>query len=373
MIKHIQAGKLTFQLTQGQERFESLLAFASRENHKRGFLFVSRVLGKHIPVKPKVMRDIYDTLAHRCHAHSSTLVIGMAETATGLGAGIADSLARLNPHQQVFYQHTTRHHLPDQPIWFEIKESHSHAVDHLIYQHHPSLRDGIIQCEQLILVDDEATTGKTLMQLAKETLARIPSIKTLKIITLANWLTEERQTAFQSLPVAVEFVNLIHGTFSFEPNPAHQVQTPRAVDNEICRLPARNDLGRTGLKMPYIPSAADLASTAEFASSSQKTACVIVGTGEHLYLPFLVAEQLEQEKCDVLFQSTTRSPILLGDAIARKIGFPIKHQKENYIYNLPTDRQVVLLCENNIHSHHNGLAQGKFNESSVAASTEALA
>ena len=42
---------------------ESLLEFATRANPKRGFLFVSRVLGKHIPCKPSSMRRIYDLLA----------------------------------------------------------------------------------------------------------------------------------------------------------------------------------------------------------------------------------------------------------------------------------------------------------------------
>lgn len=381
MIRHIQAGELNIQLTCGQERFDSLLAFASRENHKRGFLFVSRVLGKHIPVKPHVMREIYDSLADslvRPHATSgntpnskpnkgNTFVIGMAETATGLGAGIADSLARQNPGSAVYYQHTTRHHLADHPIWFEIKESHSHAVDHLIYQPNPDVMPGIKSCEQLVLIDDEATTGKTLYQLAEKTLQKIPAIKKLKIVTLANWLSAERQAIFQALPVPVEFVHLIHGTFNFTPNASHQVQTPKTVDNDICRLAARTDLGRTGLKMPYAITPEDLtlsSTPAPVAASTSKTPpTVIVGTGEHLYLPFLIAEELEQAGLDVHFQSTTRSPILMGDAIARKIRFTVKDQKENYIYNLPQDRTVHVLCENAEQATHNGLFQGQFQDS----------
>lgn len=141
--KHIKAGKLSIMLSHGEARLDELLAFASRENHKRGFLFVSKVLGKHIPVKPSAMRSIYNELADACisslpisqtlstASSSTTYVVGMAETATGLGAGVADSLARQCPAMSVIYQHTTRHVLPEHEAWFSLSESHSHAVDHI--------------------------------------------------------------------------------------------------------------------------------------------------------------------------------------------------------------------------------------------------
>lgn len=69
---------------------ESLFGFAERRNPKRAFLFVSRVLGKHIPVKPSVMEFTYESLAAKIPADlpGPVLVIGMAETAVGLGAGV---------------------------------------------------------------------------------------------------------------------------------------------------------------------------------------------------------------------------------------------------------------------------------------------
>ena len=87
MDVNICAGKLTLQLFKGEKRLEELLDFASRENQKRGYLFVSKVLGKHIPVKPSVMRSLYQELSQQCGAGLSSYVVGMAETATGLGAG----------------------------------------------------------------------------------------------------------------------------------------------------------------------------------------------------------------------------------------------------------------------------------------------
>jgi NADH:ubiquinone oxidoreductase subunit B-like Fe-S oxidoreductase len=42
-----------------------LFDIAERRNPKRAFLFVSKVLGRHIPVSPQVMRNVYTQLAEQ--------------------------------------------------------------------------------------------------------------------------------------------------------------------------------------------------------------------------------------------------------------------------------------------------------------------
>jgi len=337
MNKKIQAGILDLSFSMGQARLDELMAFASRENHKRGFLFVSKVLGKHIPVQPQKMREIYNELALLCELNQDAYIIGMSETATGLGAGVADSLARQNPRLNIYYQHTTRHQL-DYPLWFSLNESHSHAVDHLLYEPDSQLKTEICATKQLILVDDEISTGKTLLQLALGIIKKIPAIKSLTIVTLVSWLKESDLAAFDKLGIPVKFIELIKGEFNFKANPDFNVQLPENIDKALCTQKSRTDLGRLALKMPY------QLKTSEF--KAENKACVVVGTGEHLYLPFLVAETLSATT-DVLFQSTTRSPILEGDAIQHKISFDNGAGKQHFIYNLPLDRKVFVLCENN--------------------------
>ena len=69
---------------------ESLFGFAERRNPKRAFLFVSRVLGKHIPVRPAAMQASYAALAAKIPADlpGPVLFCGMAETATGLAQSV---------------------------------------------------------------------------------------------------------------------------------------------------------------------------------------------------------------------------------------------------------------------------------------------
>ncbi len=45
----IRAGDLLIETHREDMPLEALLDFASRQNPKRGFLFVSKVLGRHIP------------------------------------------------------------------------------------------------------------------------------------------------------------------------------------------------------------------------------------------------------------------------------------------------------------------------------------
>ncbi|WP_230285751.1 phosphoribosyltransferase domain-containing protein, partial [Deinococcus sp. 23YEL01] len=57
------SGELDLHLERSALPLDDLLGFAVRRNPKRGFLFVSRVLGKHIPVRPSVAASTHAALA----------------------------------------------------------------------------------------------------------------------------------------------------------------------------------------------------------------------------------------------------------------------------------------------------------------------
>jgi hypothetical protein len=70
----------------------TLLDFASRENPNRAYLFLSKVLGKYIPCLPSDMRKSYKALANKITVTGDSLVLGVAETATGLGGGVFEEI-----------------------------------------------------------------------------------------------------------------------------------------------------------------------------------------------------------------------------------------------------------------------------------------
>ncbi|WP_420340888.1 TRSP domain-containing protein [Vibrio mexicanus] len=84
----------------------------------------------------------------------------------------------------------------------------------------------------------------------------------------------------------------------------------------------------------------------------------VIGDGEYLYLPFLIAELAEKRGGEVLFQSTTRSPVMVGNGIQTKRSFKVDHRDiEHYIYNLQdSNRLPIHLLEDESSRSSNELA-----------------
>src|SRR5688500_20128960 len=77
----LRGGTLTLTVERADLPLAELCAFGTRRNPKRPFLFISKVLGRHIPVRPSVMLDVHERLAAKLgDLPGPVLVIGMAET-----------------------------------------------------------------------------------------------------------------------------------------------------------------------------------------------------------------------------------------------------------------------------------------------------
>ncbi|WP_162500863.1 phosphoribosyltransferase domain-containing protein [Modicisalibacter coralii] len=349
MIHGIQAGRLTLELTDNGHRLDELLAFASRLNPRRGYLFVSRVLGKHIPVRPTKMDAIHAELAESIRLLGDTAyVVGMAETAVGLGAGIARHLGDLHTHS--VFHHTTRFLVPDP--WIRIREAHSHADTMHMARLSSEAALAIEGTRDLVLVDDEISTGLTLAQLASTLLAQpeLAHVKRLHIVSLVSWLTDAaRSRLLAALPrhVDVDFVQLMAGTFDFSPDPTYQASLPGDVDTDFCDVLLTSSespdtprpLEREGL-YGKILTATPLAPSREIELHRRLDPSrphVVYGMGEFLDAPFRLALDLEKQGMDVLFQSSTRSPIALGDAVTSRLEHPApgNNGKTHFLYNAP--------------------------------------
>lgn len=351
LVKDIQAGRLTIMLTENGHRLEELIAFASRLNPLRGYLFVSRVLGKHIPVRPSAMDSIHAELAGKINLiGDSAYVVGMAETAVGLGAGTARHLSRL--HQDSVFQHTTRFLVTDP--WLRVQEAHSHADT---MQMARLQGDAFIHAQttaDLVIVDDEISTGKTLAQLANAILAQpeLSRIKRIHIVSLVNWLDSEAKSRFEALlpqDIEVEFIQLMAGTFTFTAAPDYQTAVPDNVDVDFCdalatkfyQKPTALPLEQHGLYGVVFSKFEELLPDKLLSRPFDiNKSHVVYGMGEFLDIPFRIALALENAGMDVLFQSSTRSPIALGDEVVSKIEHPApgNSSKTHFLYNPPLQR-----------------------------------
>ncbi len=340
----IAAGKIEIETYREQVELTELIDFASRDNPRRGFLFVSKLLGKYVPVRPRRLTAIFQRLADLIGRVSGPVVMmGLAETATGLGQGVYDAY-KMNSASEMFYLHTTRYPLKGAEISFGFQEVHSHATRHFVYEPFSEFQLIYQNAETLILVDDEITTGNTLLNLVQEYLKLNPGIKTVYFVTMVSWLQPDRiQEMVNQLNRPIGVCSLVQGRFSFSRNPAFESQLPDRLSIETPSMNPRHDLGRLGIQSLDFDRLLPKIGNLDF----QGERLLVLGTGEFNYLPFRLAERLEKQGNDVLFQSTARSPIQLGDGISSKLSFPDHHGEgvPNYLYNAPADRKVIILYE----------------------------
>ncbi|WLQ43290.1 phosphoribosyltransferase [Streptomyces laculatispora] len=175
----------------GDGELRELLGLALRRNPKRAHLLVSHVLGKHVPQYPSVVYGAGFELGRRVRellgeaGTRRAVVLGYAETATGLGHAVADGLGTAR------YLHSTRRPVAGVARAGGFEESHSHATSHLLLPEDPGLLagdagDAVGAGETggageahasdavLVLVDDEFSTGNTVLNTIRALHERYP-------------------------------------------------------------------------------------------------------------------------------------------------------------------------------------------------------
>lgn len=219
---------------------------AARINKKRQFLFVSTVLGKHLAVHPQIplltgtllamlyqqqligqkemalsavvkalkdganLDEVQKSVEGTIELTEETLFIGFAETATALGHAVFNAF-----HSNAMYIHTTREVLPDFEPFITFEEEHSHATSHRIYTEEPEF---LLQAKRIVLIDDEITTGNTVINIIETLRQKFPLVKQYAVLSILDWRSEQQQSIFKQLEVqwdiSIEFISIMCGNFS---------------------------------------------------------------------------------------------------------------------------------------------------------------
>lgn len=253
---NLEGQRLTINLKHNPFEFDpqTLFSLAARKNKKRWYLFVSKVLGKHVPVDPCIpllagaalavqflreiygvdhtdtqaiiqalkgpeqAENVYETLQKKTlyTLPKETLFIGFAETATALGHAVFSSFD--NAH----YLHTTREQILQLEPELKFSEDHSHAVNHKCYP----LNTELLQTSQtIILVDDEITTGNTARNIIKELHGRFPK-KEYVVLSLLDWRTTADRANYreleQQLNTKIHTISLLAGELSITGYPVQE-------------------------------------------------------------------------------------------------------------------------------------------------------
>lgn len=344
-----------------------------RNNPKRNFLFVSKILGKHLLINPKVCKTtgfllanlvyedndlnidkLVNSIKHKVNASEEfnksvdpkekVLIIGFAETATALGMSTAYAI------KDSYYINTTREIIKDEKSFFNFEEEHSHATSHKCY-----LRDlsKIENADRVILIDDEITTGKTMLNLIKEFNKLYPN-KKYTVLSLLDFRNDEYLEKYEefkkeyNLEIDVksfiaanieeedsklltgddeELMNVIKSSInlnSFE-REKHLSENDKEVD--YVKLS-----GRFGVSFDEIRSietyAKDVADKIENRYGVKGSKICVLGHGEDMYIPSVIASYLGDF---VSFKTTTRSPIFTK----QEENYPIKERSKFYVEDIP--------------------------------------
>jgi adenine/guanine phosphoribosyltransferase-like PRPP-binding protein len=398
-----------------------LLGLALRRNPKRAQLLVSRVLGKHIPTDPRLVRAaglllgglVADTLAGRApralptdllhdavtgdrvaaaDLHTAALravtgpvdalVLGFAETATALGHCVAEGLGGAG------YLHSTRRPVPGIAATGGFTEEHSHATDHLLLPRDPGLlRDG----RPLVLVDDELSTGRTVLNTITELHGLAPRERYV-VAALVDVRPKGRLRArastqpcgelaagVRALGARLDVVSLARATVHL---PADVIERAAALRAELGVAPtarlARTESptrgpsvvlaelgwpsglpagGRHGFSPAdhralagVLPSLGTALARAADVRSGERT--LVLGTEELMALPLRLAQVLADAGHDVAFSTTSRSPAVVADqpgyALRSGIEFPAHDEPADgpgprYAYNVAQAWDHVLV------------------------------
>ncbi|MGB6406717.1 MAG: phosphoribosyltransferase domain-containing protein, partial [Planococcus donghaensis] len=248
---------------------ESLFSVALRVNKKRQFLFVSKLIAKHLAVNPsvalgtgtllasllmeraglagysntahlvemietgKINRELsIESLEFKKALPEKTVFIGMAETATGLGHSVFQHF------ENAAYLHTTREEIDGMTPSFVFEEEHSHATSHKVYAPSGMLEEA----ETIVLIDDEISTGNTLLNLvcALDDQFSGKNYVSLSILDWRNTSQQEKiETAIKERGINLQILSLMSGEF--------ELVHSRAPEEPVDAL-----LNGTGQRVPTI-------------------------------------------------------------------------------------------------------------------------
>lgn len=315
--------------------------FAARANPKRGFLIVSRVLGRHLPARPAAMRGAMDTLGALLPGDlpGPIVCIGMAETATALGQGVFAAYRAANPALDVIYLQSSRQIVDGAQCIASFEEGHSHATTHLVQIADPGLRDAVHGARSLVIVDDECSTGDTYVAVAQAMRAVMPQLEQIATCCITDW---SGRGYTDRMPLPTTAVSMLSGSLTWRTRPVGTPPVLAAGSNVPGHAPATGMQSRSGLRAPEAAARPQVAGKAG-------ERVLVLGEGEHSYEALRVAEEIESQGGIAAVQCITRSPALPGAAMQTVSTFRDSYGSSApcFLYNILSHRpdRVVIVAE----------------------------
>ncbi|MBQ1914498.1 MAG: phosphoribosyltransferase domain-containing protein [Selenomonadaceae bacterium] len=337
---------------------EDLLRVAKRHNNrKRKYILVNPLQGKHVPVSPSLALSMMQALGDKVAARhgDARLVIGFAETATAIGAVVANAIS-----EECVYLQTTREELPDLGAHIDFLEEHSHAPEQSLVTEH--LEEWLARTDTVVFVDDEISTGKTICNIIARLKEEFPALEGKRLVaaSILNRLSPENEQRLEAAGVKSEWLVRL-------PQTDYTMLVEKFQAEEAAVAPRGKDCAyeRHLVKMGHDPRRGTAAGEyfRQWEQSADeilaqlpldlKADTLVLGTEECMLPGLILGRALEQRGAKVFFHATTRSPI----SICRAEGYPIRNgweigslydrsgTRRNFIYNLRSYEQVIILSD----------------------------
>lgn len=323
----------------GDTDVDAFCDVAARANPRRGFLIVSRVLGRHLPARPADMRTTMDGLAARVGSDlpGPIVFLGMAETATALGQGCFAAWQARHSGAEAVYLQSSRQRVARAEIVARFEEGHSHATSHLVQIADPAIHTKVAEARSLVIVDDECSTGATFVAAATALLEAMPRLERIETCCITDWSDGGYLAA---MPRSAAARAIVGGRMRWSAAAAAPPAELAAGSNAPGAAPDAGMNSRTGLLRPERAQRA-----AVTAVPGERV--LVLGEGEHSYEALLVAEEIETQGGIAAVQCITRSPALLGGAMASKSTFRDSYGSGApcFLYNMlghAPDRVVIV-------------------------------
>ncbi len=333
---------------------QELAAVAKRENNKkRTWLVVNRLQGKHVPVSPGKALRMFDSLADLLleeYQGERLLLIGFAETATAVGAAVAEKLGAL-------YIQTTREQIRDVE-YFYFSEQHSHATEQKLVK--DDLDRVMERVDRIIFIEDEITTGNTIRNIIELLKKAYPGCAGFSAASLLNGMAKTYQEEYAKSGIRLHWLlrtchdsyeeraadcrgdGICHGCDSSLP----------AVVPEEYRISGCRDARRLTDGTLYKTACRQMGREAvERLQPVRGERILVIGTEEFMYPALVLASMLEEKTGWVRCHSTTRSPIL----VSSEAWYPLHEryelrslydrQRTTFLYDLSAYDRVCMVTD----------------------------
>ena len=338
---------------------ESIVHICKRMNNsKRDFLFVNPLQGKHLHVDPSKTFTLFDELVNQVKkviSDEKVIVIGFAETATAIGHYLASSLPNC-----IYYMQTTREFIPKGKSLLDFKEEHSHAMEQFLY----GSVDALQNCDRIIFVDDEISTGRTILNFIHE-FESVGIHSRYSAATLLNWQNDEWSKKFAELDIDTFFI--IRGKLKdlnakvpvtavngfAETSSLGSIPPVLSTKSDYSDFYKERIGGRPyNLKDFSENIYAQIAGILDQSLPNSKDEVLVLGTEEFMFTPMVFGKMLgEKLNVNVQFHATTRSPIEASclEDYAIRFRYPItscyNENRQTYIYNLKKYDKVYIITD----------------------------